>query len=60
MYHIKRLLGNHLRIMQAASHTGVRTMENGECGIIVGVLGQWASGITLAAKTLIEYLGGKD
>jgi hypothetical protein len=27
--------------------------------IIVGVLGQWASGKTAAAKTLVRYLGGK-
>jgi hypothetical protein len=29
-------------------------------GIIVGVLGQWASGKTEAARTLIDHLGGKD
>ena len=29
-------------------------------GVIVGVLGQWASGKTLAAKTLIQHLGGKE
>jgi hypothetical protein len=28
-------------------------------GIIVGVLGQWASGKTEAARTLIRYLGGR-
>ena len=28
--------------------------------IIVGVLGQWASGKTTAARTLIKYLGGQD
>ena len=28
--------------------------------IIVGVLGQWASGKTTAAKTLVRYLGGED
>jgi len=28
--------------------------------IIVGVLGQWASGKTAAAKTLVRYLGGED
>lgn len=29
-------------------------------GIKVGVLGQWASGKSTAAKTLIQYLGGED
>jgi hypothetical protein len=29
-------------------------------GIIVGVLGQWASGKTTAARTLIDYLGGEE
>lgn len=28
--------------------------------IIVGVLGQWASGKSTAASTLVNYLGGKD
>lgn len=28
--------------------------------IIVGILGQWASGKTTAAETLFEYLGGED
>ena len=28
-------------------------------GIIVGVLGQWASGKSTAAKTLVSYLGGE-
>jgi hypothetical protein len=28
--------------------------------IIIGVLGQWASGKTAAAKTLVRYLGGED
>jgi hypothetical protein len=28
--------------------------------IIVGVLGQWASGKTAAANTLVRYLGGED
>jgi hypothetical protein len=28
--------------------------------IIVGILGQWASGKSSAAKTLIRYLGGED
>jgi hypothetical protein len=32
--------------------------ELGE-GIIVGVLGQWASGKSTAARTLVEHLGGK-
>ena len=27
--------------------------------IIVGILGQWASGKSAAARTLIEYLGGE-
>ena len=30
-----------------------------EGGIIVGVLGQWASGKSTAARTLVEYLGGE-
>jgi len=30
-----------------------------EGGIIVGVLGQWASGKSTAARTLIRYLGGE-
>ena len=29
-------------------------------GIIVGILGQWASGKTEGAKTLIRHLGGED
>lgn len=33
-------------------------MGGGRGKIIVGVLGQWASGKTSAAKTLIEHLGG--
>jgi hypothetical protein len=33
-------------------------MEFGE-GIVVGVLGQWASGKTEAARTLIRHLGGE-
>jgi hypothetical protein len=32
--------------------------HNGE--IIVGILGQWASGKSAAAKTLVSYLGGED
>ena len=28
--------------------------------IIVGILGQWASGKTAAARTIITYLGGAD
>jgi uridine kinase len=27
--------------------------------IIVGILGQWASGKSTAAKTLVSYLGGE-
>jgi len=30
-----------------------------EGGIIVGVLGQWASGKSAAARTLVGYLGGE-
>jgi hypothetical protein len=30
-----------------------------EGGILVGVLGQWASGKSTAASTLVEYLGGE-
>jgi len=29
-------------------------------GVVVGVLGQWASGKSTAAKTLIRYLGGES
>lgn len=29
-------------------------------GIIVGVLGQWSSGKSTAAKTLVSHLGGED
>jgi hypothetical protein len=29
-------------------------------GLVVGVLGQWASGKTEAARTLIRHLGGRD
>ncbi len=35
-------------------------MTEVEGGIIVGVLGQWASGKTVAAKTLVRHLSGKD
>jgi hypothetical protein len=28
--------------------------------IVVGVLGQWASGKTVAARTLVDYLGGEE
>ena len=31
-----------------------------ERGIIVGILGQWASGKTTASRTLVNYLGGED
>ncbi len=34
-------------------------MSGLEGGIIVGVLGQWASGKTEAARTLVRYLGGE-
>jgi hypothetical protein len=34
------------------------TPQGGE--IVVGILGQWASGKSSAAKTLISYLGGED
>ncbi len=34
-------------------------MIEGKGEIIVGVLGQWASGKSTAAKTLIRYLGGQ-
>ena len=29
-------------------------------GIVVGIMGQWASGKSTAAKTLVSYLGGED
>jgi hypothetical protein len=35
-------------------------MKGYKTEIIVGVLGQWASGKSTAAKTLIDYLGGKE
>ena len=35
-------------------------MRNPRGDIIVGILGQWASGKSTAAKTLIRHLGGKD
>ena len=34
-------------------------MIGSEGEIIVGVLGQWASGKSTAARTLVEYLGGE-
>ena len=33
---------------------------NPRAGVVVGILGQWASGKTEAAKTLIRHLGGED
>ena len=33
---------------------------NLEGQIVVGVLGQWASGKSTAAKTLVSYLGGEE
>ena len=36
-----------------------RIMTESDGGIIVGVLGQWASGKTEAARTLIRHLGGE-
>ncbi len=35
-------------------------MTETHAGIVVGVLGQWASGKTEAARTLIRHLGGED
>ena len=35
-------------------------MTESQAGIVVGVLGQWASGKTEAARTLIKHLGGED
>jgi dephospho-CoA kinase len=34
-------------------------MTGPHAGIVVGVLGQWASGKTEAASTLIRHLGGE-
>jgi hypothetical protein len=34
-------------------------MTESQAGIVVGVLGQWASGKTEAARTLVEHLGGE-
>jgi len=34
-------------------------MADSEGEIIVGVLGQWASGKSAAASTLVRYLGGE-
>jgi hypothetical protein len=39
--------------------TGGKIMAELEGGIIVGILGQWASGKSTAAKTLVSYLGGE-
>jgi hypothetical protein len=33
---------------------------NSRGNVLVGVLGQWASGKTIAARTLIEHLGGRE
>lgn len=35
-------------------------MADMDSGIIVGVLGQWASGKSTAADTLVSYLGGEE
>jgi hypothetical protein len=35
-------------------------MTGSQAGIAVGVLGQWASGKTEAARTLIRHLGGES
>ena len=35
-------------------------MTEPHAGIVIGVLGQWASGKTEAARTLIRHLGGED
>lgn len=35
-------------------------MNDPHAGVVVGVLGQWASGKTEAARTLIQHLGGED
>ena len=35
-------------------------MADPKTEIFVGILGQWASGKSTAAKTLVNYLGGKD
>jgi hypothetical protein len=44
-------------LAESAGDTG---MTEPESGIIVAVLGQWASGKTTAAKTLVRHLGGRD
>ena len=44
----------------AARAAGGGVMADFGGGIIVGVLGQWASGKSTAVKTLIGYLGGAD
>mgnify|MGYP001821363146 CR=1 FL=1 len=35
-------------------------MREHYASVVVGVLGQWASGKTEAARTLIQYLGGQE
>jgi hypothetical protein len=42
-----------------SNSTGGKIMTELEGGIIVGILGQWASGKSTAAKTLVSYLGGE-
>jgi hypothetical protein len=44
--------------IQTAQSAGGKIMIELEGEIIVGILGQWASGKTAAARTLIRYLGG--
>ena len=43
---------------QTTNSKGGKIMLEREGEIIVGVLGQWASGKSTAAKTLVEHLGG--
>jgi len=45
--------------LHSANSAGGKIMTELEGEIIVGILGQWASGKSAAARTLIRYLGGE-
>jgi hypothetical protein len=45
---------------ETTEYEGGNIMTEPEGAIIVGVLGQWASGKSTAAKTLINHLGGEN
>jgi hypothetical protein len=42
-----------------SNSTGGKIMTELGGGIVVGIMGQWASGKSTAAKTLVDYLGGE-